>query len=55
MKNFYKGYRDKDRGLDCGPMRIGNYLELREDIYSVAYLYQMRRVWTEGLPSEDEL
>ena len=38
-----------------GPMRIGNYLELREDIYSIAYLYQMRRVWTKGLPSESEL
>ena len=28
---------------------------MNEDVYSIAYLYQMKRAWTEDLPSEDEL
>ena len=36
-------------------MRIGSYLSLRKDVYSIAYLYQMKRAWTEDLPSEDDL
>ena len=40
-----------------GPIRLGSSLALTEDVYSIAYVYQLRRVFIEEDFSdiEDEL
>ena len=50
-----KRYQDRKRLPESGPARVGKRLHLRQDVYSVAFVYQLRRVWAENALSEDEL
>ena len=36
-------YRKRNRDIFDGPLNIGTALKLREDFYSVAFLYQLKR------------
>ena len=40
-----KPFRKKPRDDFLGPMTLGTSLQLREDFYAYAYLYQLRRAY----------
>ena len=49
-----KSYYDTPRISNAGPRMVNTTLKMRESIYSVAYVYLLKRIHIEGDPSSDE-
>ena len=49
-----KSYFEYERSSSEGPRMVNSILRVRENIYSVAYIYLLKRIHIEGDPSSDE-
>ena len=54
LTQFTKSYDEIERDAIDGPIRFGKPLEMGEDVYSVAYVYQLKRVYLESDLSDQE-
>jgi len=49
-------YQERERGRFEGPASVGDFLRLREDFYSYAFLYELKRdtLFKDGEDSGDD-
>jgi len=49
-------YQERERGRYKGPASVGDFLRLREDFYSYAFLYELKRdtLFKDGEDSGDD-